>query len=78
MVNHNREPKAQSRTIPRSLLQSACDHVKFWMLHFHDMIFDFLGDEIKMDMSEVYEGRHLSSNGNIKTSPNQQPKRAKE
>lgn len=78
MVNHNREPKAQSRTIPRSLLQSAWDHVKCWTLHFHDMIFDFLGDKIKMDMTEVYEGRHLSSNGNIKTSPNQQAKRAKE
>lgn len=78
MVNHNREPKAQSSTIPRSLLQSAWDHVKCWKLHFCDMIFDFLIDKIKMDMTEVYEEGHLSSNGNIKTSPNQQPKRAKE
>lgn len=78
MVSHNREPKTQSRTIPRSLLQSAWDHVKCWTLHFHDVIFDILGDKIKMDMTEVYEERHLSSDGNIKTSPNQQPKRAKE
>lgn len=42
------------------------------------MLFDVLRDEIKMDMTEVYEGRYLGSNGNIKTSPNQQPQRAKE
>lgn len=28
-----------------------------------------------MDTTEVYEGRHLSSNGNIKTSTNQQAKK---
>lgn len=37
---------------------------------FMTVIFDYLGDEMKMDTTEVYEGRHLTSNGNIKTSPN--------